>query len=64
MVAELGTLKGLERALNSIIISWRYGDQLLPFYDALPDLIELSETLFDQLYPEIIMAVKDKPTRS
>lgn len=61
-LVNLGTLKGLERALNSIIQSWRHGEQLLPFYHALPELIEASEALFDQVYPEMIFAVENRPS--
>lgn len=57
---NLGELKGIEKALMSIIKSWRYGDYLLPFYHALPQLIATSETLFDEIYPDIINAVKQE----
>ena len=56
-LADLGELKGIQKALNSIMRSWKYGDYLVPFYHALPDLLEHSETLFDQVYPDVIKAV-------
>lgn len=59
-LVNLGELKGIQRALMSIIKRWRYGDYLMPFYQALPALIDSSETLFDRVYPDMIVAVKKK----
>lgn len=59
-LANLGELKGIQRALMSLIQRWRYGDYLMPFYHALPELIHRSEDLFDGVYPDMIMAVKKK----
>jgi len=61
---SLGTLKGIERALMSIIRPWRYGEHLLPFYQALPYLLEQSETLFDGIYPKVISDVKEEVART
>lgn len=61
---NLGTLKGIEKALMSIIRSWRYGEHLLPFYQALPYLLESSETLFDAVYPAVLAAVEKEALNS
>lgn len=54
---SLGELKGIEKALMSIINRWRYGDYLIPFYQSLPQLLASSESLFDGIYPDVITAV-------
>jgi len=59
-LANLGELKGIQRALMSIVKTWRYGDYLMPFYHSLPQLIDSSEGLFDAVYPDVINAVKEK----
>jgi len=59
-LGNLGELKGIQRALMSIVKSWRYGDYLMPFYHSLPELIDNSESLFDVVYPDVINAVKEK----
>ena len=54
---SLGTLEGLQRALRSIMNRWKYGEYLMPFYDALPKLINETEAVFDRVYPDVIKSV-------
>jgi len=54
---NLGELQGVEKALSSIMRRWQHGHYLQPFYDALPNLIQQTETIFDQVYPDLIEGV-------
>jgi acyl carrier protein phosphodiesterase len=59
-LSELGTHQGVENAIQSIIRRWRHGDHLRPFLVDLEGIIERSETVFLDLYPDLMLAVNQQ----
>lgn len=53
-LAELGTEKGVQRAIQSIQKRWSLGHHLEPFVEELPAILEQAKEPFEQLYPALL----------
>lgn len=61
---EMATEEGVRQAFASLKRRWRFGHYLQPFVDHLPTLLEQTESVFDELYPDLLIAVENRQKKT